>query len=172
MIHEERKMKDDVVVFRIDEKSKQEAQKVAALYGLSLSSVLSSYLHEIASTGKIPLNLAIPAKKEENSDGILSFAFIKKVVATLASSFPSGSFKALYLFGSYARKEATLQSDIDILVVPGEKLDYFALGRLNESLREKFSRSVDTSLSTSMPPAILAQVEKEKILLYQEPVAQ
>jgi addiction module RelB/DinJ family antitoxin len=159
-------MKDDVVVFRIDEKSKQAAQKVAAEYGLSLSSVLSSYLHQIATTGKIPLNLAAHAKKEEGS-GILSFTLIKKVVATLADTFPSGSFKALYLFGSYARKDMAPESDVDILVVPGAKLDYFALGRLNESLREKLGKSVDTSLSTSMPKAILANAERDKILLYE-----
>jgi predicted nucleotidyltransferase len=80
--------------------------------------------------------------------------------------FPKNGFEALYLFGSYSQNEATEESDVDILVYPGKVLDYFALGRLNETLREEFGKSVDTSVATSMPAKILANAERDKILLY------
>jgi addiction module RelB/DinJ family antitoxin len=159
-------MKDDAILFRIDAPTKKKAQEVARLYGLSLSSVLSSYLHQIAYTGKIPLNLAVHAKREEGEDGVLSLSLIKKVVQDTALTFPEGSFKGLYLFGSYARGEAKEESDVDLLVVPGESLDYFVLGRLNETLRERLGKSVDTTLLTSLDPKMVARIDQEKILLY------
>lgn len=55
---------------------------------------------------------------------------------------------------------------MDILVYPGKGLDYFALGRLNETLREEFGKSVDTSIAPSMPEAILRNASKDRILLY------
>jgi predicted nucleotidyltransferase len=87
-------------------------------------------------------------------------------VVALAQTFPEGSFAALYLFGSYSRGEATPDSDVDILVYPRKGLDYFALGRLNETLREELGKSVDTSIAPSMPEAILRNASKDRILLY------
>lgn len=87
-------------------------------------------------------------------------------MVALAQTFPEGSFSALYLFGSYSRGEATPDSDVDILVYPGKGLDYFALGRLNETLREEFGKSVDTSIAPSMPGSILRNANQDKILLY------
>jgi predicted nucleotidyltransferase len=52
------------------------------------------------------------------------------------------------------------------LVVPGESLDYFVLGRLNETLRERLGKSVDTTLLTSLDPKMVARIDQEKILLY------
>ena len=51
--------------------------------------------------------------------------------------------KAVYLFGSYARGEATASSDIDVIVVGGERFrarDIFAFG---EELRQRTQKDVD-----------------------------
>lgn len=160
-------MKDDAILFRIDHETKTKAQAIANAYGLTLSSVLSSYLHQIAYTGRIPLNLAVHAKKELVQNGVLSLSFITECVGQLAQGFSKDEIRSIFLFGSYSRGEATANSDVDFLIVPGENLSYFRLGELNESLKEKLGKNVDTTLITTLPKTFLPQIKKERILLYE-----
>lgn len=49
----------------------------------------------------------------------------------------------IYLFGSYARGEATADSDLDFLVFGGENFKLTMIFALAEDLREAFKKSVD-----------------------------
>jgi uncharacterized protein len=160
-------MKDDNILFRIDKESKETAQKVCAESGVSLSLVLTMVVREIARKKSIPAVYLFKAKGLERSDGVLSFDFINAIVQTVVRKYSKEEIKAIYLFGSYARGEATDQSDVDFLIEPGEKLDYFKLGGLNEELREKLHRDVDTALIPGLSPEILGEANKDKILLYE-----
>lgn len=49
----------------------------------------------------------------------------------------------IYLFGSYARGEATADSDLDFLVFGGDSFKKTLIFALAEELREAFQKSVD-----------------------------
>ena len=75
-------------------------------------------------------------KRMENK--VLQIEYIKQVVNDLFSkSYPE--IKCAYLFGSYARGEATGKSDVDILVVLDKPmgLRYFGIGQDLEDVLHK-----------------------------------
>ena len=72
----------------------------------------------------------------------------------------------LYLFGSYARKEATDASDIDLLIDKGSihnLLEYFAFVA---DLEDCFGRHVDVVTTTCNDALFLERIGKEAILIY------
>ncbi len=71
---------------------------------------------------------------------IYSIEDIKRIVKPIANKYNA---KAIYLFGSYARGEATAKSDLDFLVIGGEKFKLTNIFALAEDLRNAFQISVD-----------------------------
>jgi len=72
--------------------------------------------------------------------GVLTLQEIESVVRSLLAKY---SAEYALLFGSYARGEATPESDIDVIVVGGDNFiprDIFALA---EELRELTGRNAD-----------------------------
>ena len=73
----------------------------------------------------------------------------------------------LYIFGSYARKEATEISDIDLLIDKGDirnLLDYFAFV---SDLEDRFGKHVDVVTVTCNDKEFVEKVMKEAILIYE-----
>lgn len=72
-----------------------------------------------------------------------------------------------YLFGSYARGEATAQSDIDFRVDRGKLTDFLELGGLYSDLEAGFAQKKLDVLTTQMlSPAFLEQIKPEEVLIY------
>ena len=71
---------------------------------------------------------------------ILTFEKIREVVQPIASKY---QVEAVYLFGSYARGEATADSDLDFLVFGGDRFKKSWIFALAEELREAFEKAVD-----------------------------
>lgn len=80
-------------------------------------------------------------------------AEIRKIVAPIAVRY---KLKAVYIFGSYARGEATEDSDIDLLIdTEGSGLDtLFKLGGLYAALESAFDCSVDIVTVASLTQPI------------------
>lgn len=74
------------------------------------------------------------------SEAVLSLNKIKEIVKPIASKY---QVKEIYLFGSYARGEATDESDLDFLVFGGENFKLTMIFSLAEELREAFQKNVD-----------------------------
>lgn len=74
------------------------------------------------------------------SANILSLSRIKEIVKPIALKY---KVKEIYLFGSYARGEATSESDLDFLVFGGEDFKLTLIFSLAEELREAFQKNVD-----------------------------
>ena len=74
------------------------------------------------------------------NDRLYTIDEIAEIVAPIADEM---GVDALYLFGSYARGEATAESDIDIVVESGEIDSYFGLGRLYMRLNEALQKDID-----------------------------
>ena len=65
---------------------------------------------------------------------------IKKRILPVIEKY---NIPAMYLFGSYARGEATEDSDLDFLVFGGESFKKTLIFALAEELREAFEKAVD-----------------------------
>ena len=65
---------------------------------------------------------------------------IKAIVKPIADKY---NVQSIYLFGSYARGDATENSDLDFLVFGGDKFKLTNIFALAEELRAAFQRQVD-----------------------------
>lgn len=74
------------------------------------------------------------------SDKILTLNKIREIVKPIALKY---RVKEIYLFGSYARGEATSESDLDFLVFGGTDFKLTMIFSLAEDLREAFQKEVD-----------------------------
>lgn len=81
--------------------------------------------------------------------------------------------KRISVFGSYARGEATGESDIDLLVElkPSEArpvLGLFEFIRLEKELEQELGREVDLITEEGLNPRRRPNIERDRIVLYEE----
>ena len=98
---------------------------------------------------------------------------LKDIVAPLAQKYGA---QRVYLFGSYARNEATEQSDIDLLVdTSGTALrSLFSLGQLYCDLEKALGKKIDLITMSSLEQEdrfssdelFRRNVERERVKLY------
>ena len=74
------------------------------------------------------------------SDTVFTIKDIMELVKPLAEKY---QVQQIYLFGSYARGEARMDSDIDFLVYGGENFRLTEIFALAEELREVLNKKVD-----------------------------
>ncbi|MCL2480604.1 MAG: nucleotidyltransferase domain-containing protein [Spirochaetaceae bacterium] len=71
-----------------------------------------------------------------------------------------------YLFGSYARGEAGIESDIDLCIEKGKIRTLFELSGFRQDLEETFKSNVDVVTTAGLSNEFKEQIEKEMILIY------
>lgn len=71
---------------------------------------------------------------------ILSFSDIQRIVKPLAEKY---HISEVYIFGSYARNEATSVSDIDFLVFGGKDFKLTSIFAFAEELRMLIHKEID-----------------------------
>lgn len=71
--------------------------------------------------------------------------------------------ETLLLFGSVARNEASVTSDVDVLVTFSRPTGYFGIVRLQSFLEQLLGCGVDVGTAASLRPAIRHRVEREAI---------
>lgn len=74
------------------------------------------------------------------SERILSFEDIQSIVKPLAEKY---HISEVYMFGSYARNEATNTSDIDFLVFGGNEFKLTSIFAFAEELRIAIQKEID-----------------------------
>ena len=74
------------------------------------------------------------------SENIMSINDIKRIVRPLAEKY---HISEVYVFGSYARNEATAQSDIDFLVFGGKDFKLTSVFAFAEELRRAIDKEID-----------------------------
>lgn len=94
---------------------------------------------------------------------IYSIEEIKTQISPIAKEF---GIDRIYLFGSYARGQATPQSDLDFRIDPGRLKGLFALGHLYNTLSDRFDKPIDIVTGKSLDPEFLSKVSHEEVLLY------
>lgn len=102
----------------------------------------------------------VSQKRTYNMKLSAEFSKIREYLATQPVS------KA-WVFGSFARGEASLDSDIDILVDFDEGVGLFKYSSILTELEDLLQRSVDLVSSNSLFPWIRESVNNDKILIYE-----
>ncbi|MCD8015286.1 MAG: nucleotidyltransferase domain-containing protein [Lachnospiraceae bacterium] len=74
------------------------------------------------------------------ADEILTVESISNTVKPVAQKY---KIEAVYLFGSYARGEATQESDLDFLVFGGKRFKLTMIFAFAEELRQLFEKNID-----------------------------
>ncbi len=106
---------------------------------------------------------------------IYSIEEIKKMVIPIAQKY---ELQAVYLFGSYARNEATVNSDIDILIDRnGSKIkSLFDMGGLFADVQEALQKEIDLVTVQSLEqeynkknnPGFAETLYKERVCIYEQ----
>ena len=81
--------------------------------------------------------------------------------------------KRISVFGSYARGEETADSDIDLLIALKRPENRPVLGliqfiKLEQELERKLGRDVDLVTEDGLNPRRRPNIEKDKVVLYEE----
>ncbi len=94
---------------------------------------------------------------------LLEVREIRDAVTTLGVRYGIGG---AWLFGSYARGDATPESDVDLRIEQGDLRGFFALSGLRLDLQEWLGANVDLLTSDSLDERFLSRIRGEEILLY------
>lgn len=104
-----------------------------------------------------------PRKISTEETPLLTKQHVLSTINANQDRFQEFAVKALFLFGSVARGEATSQSDIDLLVEFEHPVGLFALLKLKSYLEELLGRSVDLGTPNSLRPHLRETVLQEAI---------
>ena len=94
---------------------------------------------------------------------VYSIGEIRDLVAPIAKQHHVDS---VYLFGSYARGEATADSDIDLRVNKGSVKGLIALGAFYADLEDNLGKPLDLLTTGSLDDAFLRFISEDEVLLY------
>lgn len=97
------------------------------------------------------------------SEKVYTLDEIKAIAHPIAARY---GIAALYLFGSYARGEATPHSDLDFRVDRGDLVDLLELGGLFSDLEDSFDKNLDVLTTQMLSPAFLNSIRREEVLIY------
>jgi predicted nucleotidyltransferase len=90
---------------------------------------------------------------------------IKRIVEPIAISYGLGK---LSLFGSYARGDATSESDMDFLFMEkGAVLSLFRVAGLQQALSEKLGAKVDVVAEDCLNEDFLEAIRDDEVILYE-----
>ena len=72
----------------------------------------------------------------------------------------------LYLFGSYARGEATAESDLDFRIEKGRIRNILQLGSFLNDIEDAFQKNADVLTTQMLSEDFLNSIRGEEVLLY------
>ena len=96
-------------------------------------------------------------------DKVYTLDEIKTIAVPIARRY---NLAALYLFGSYARGEATPTSDLDFRVDRDGMTDLLELGGLYCDLESGFEKKTDVLTTQMLSSAFLNRIQPEEVLIY------
>ena len=96
------------------------------------------------------------------NDKIYTVEEIRALVAPIARKY---GVERVYLFGSYARGEATSASDLDFRIDKGQ-LRGLAFGGFCSAFSDILNKPVDVVTTKSLDQDFLSRIAKEEVLIY------
>ena len=136
--------KDSNIIVRINSDLKKNATELARREGVTLSQLITASLVSICHDNRIPYSLLKYLPLKYGEEKVCSISQIKKVTLKLLEEHNVDDVSKVYLFGSYARGEATPRSNINMRVEINKKcekrsgLNFFSFhSYLEEALRKE-----------------------------------
>ena len=93
-----------------------------------------------------------------------SIGEISEIISPIAKEM---GVEKIYLFGSYARGEATSDSDVDLLIDSGRIDSYFGIGKLYSRLNRALEKDLDI-VPTDADPKFIDKISSDLVLVYAE----
>ena len=90
---------------------------------------------------------------------------ISSLVSPVARAYGA---ERVVLFGSYARGDATRESDIDLRIDRGRIKGFFQLAGFQRELEEKLSASVDVVTTGALDDDFLERIKNEEVVVYEQ----
>ena len=94
---------------------------------------------------------------------MLSIPRIRECIAPICKKYP---IRKAYLFGSYARGNATEKSDVD-LRIEGDIKSFFLLGGIYSELSDALGTELDLLSRLPESEAFKENLKKDEVLLYE-----
>ena len=119
---------------------------------------------------KIASALGVQMETLMNNDRVYSLDEIAKLIAPVAKKY---NIPKVYIFGSYARGEATADSDVDLMIEVGSLHGLEVIGAL-EDFKNVLKKPVDLITTRSLTQdrtqkysqIFIKNLEKEKMVIY------
>jgi predicted nucleotidyltransferase len=92
----------------------------------------------------------------------------EKIEAVVQEVAPKYAIKRVYLFGSYARGDATEQSDCDFRIEGGNFKSLYDIIGLHLDFEDALGKSVDVVESDCIIPSFYDAIKNEEVLVYEK----
>ena len=99
------------------------------------------------------------------SEKVYTIEEIRALVAPIAQAY---GVERIYLFGSYARGEATPESDLDFRIDRGRARSLFKLGGLYNAFTDALHKPVDLLTTDSLDMNFRNEISPEEVMIYEQ----
>lgn len=110
-----------------------------------------------------PLSLGIILEIENEENPVTTEELLKQLKSLKNELRNRFGIEEIALFGSYARKEATPHSDVDLVILKIEKKEFSKRVQAIEYLEQKLHKKIDLGYYDSMRSFIKKRIEKDLI---------
>ena len=162
-------MSASVLSVRVDASIKESFAELCEELGMTSSVAVNMFMRQMLRERSLPFVPSLSTDKEEGKSGILTIEEIKTAVVSAARS--RKAIRSVTLFGSYARRDAHVDSDIDLRLEldPTMTFGLFALSSFAEEIKEATGKNVDVVSSEQLREDIALAIAEEGVVLYVRP---
>ena len=163
-------MAQSILSVRMDSETKAQFAAFCNEVGMSVSTAINLFAKQTLRERRIPFTIGLSDGRQTQRtppQSILSLSTLKSIVAEEARR--CSGISAVVLFGSYARGDATPQSDIDLRIVYDDgELSLLDLSAFSEAIRERTGKHVDIVSRADLGDDEFAHaIEREGAILYE-----
>lgn len=158
-------MAASVLSVRVDADIKDSFSELCEELGMTASVAVNMFVRQMLREGSLPF---VPSLATGGRIGaVLDRKTIVDSVAAAAAR--RSGIKSVVLFGSYARGEATPQSDIDLRVqiAEDERVGLLAISSFADEIRETTGKQVDVLTADNLRDDIAKAIEAEGVIVYE-----
>ena len=156
-------MKNNNIIFRIDDVLKKEFQNIISENGFTVSDVLIAFIKDVVKKKKLPLNL-LSKLNENRFASFISIPEIKKEVEKAIEEYKD-SITKVYLFGDFALGKVTKKSTVSLKLEVNDEFNKECLTLIRENLINSLHRNVDIKLNNELTFEEQDAIKKEEICI-------
>ena len=156
-------MKNNNIIFRIDDVLKKEFQNIISENGFTVSDVLIAFIKDVVKKKKLPLNL-LSKLNENRFTSYISIPEIKKEVEKAIEEYKN-SITKVYLFGDFALGKVTKKSTVSLKLEVNDEFNKECLTLIRENLINSLHRNVDLKLNDELTFEEQDSIKKEEICI-------